>query len=149
MRGEPHTGISWTAQQVGDEYVTSARTITESDLIAFVAHAGYTEPLFLDARHGRPDGSQGRVVPALLTLGYADGLVLQTRMLHGTGIALLSFDLAVKAPVLLGDTIDVSVRIDEIRPTSDGLRAVVTTTNTVRNHHGEVVLVYRPKRLQR
>jgi acyl dehydratase len=111
--------------------------------------AGYFEPLFLDATHGRPDGSPGRVVPALLTLSYADGLVLQTRTLHGTGIALLGIDVSVKAAVSVGDTIRVRVRIDDVKPTSDDVRAIVTSTNTVLNQRDEAVLVYRPARMQR
>lgn len=146
---EPHPGVSWRELSVGQRYRTGARTITEADLVQFVAYGGYTEPLFLDARHGRPDGSPGRAVPAMLTLSYADGLVLQTRMLHRTGIALLDVSMEVKAAVVAGDTIEVDVTVDTIRPTSDGTRAVVSTTNVVTNQDGPTVLVYRPTRLQR
>jgi acyl dehydratase len=134
---------------VAASYRTGARTITEADLVQFVAYGGYTEPLFLDARHGRPDGTPGRAVPAMLTLSYADGLVLQTRLLHRTGLALLEVTMEVKAAVIVGDTIEVQVTIDAIRPTSDDIRAVVSSTNVVTNQDGETVLVYRPTRLQR
>jgi acyl dehydratase len=146
---EPHPGVPWRELSVGASYRTGARTITEADLVQFVAYGGYTEPLFLDARRGRPDGSPGRAVPAMLTLSYADGLVLQTRMLHRTGIALLDVNMEVKAAVGVGDTIEVEVTIDAIRPTSDDLRAVISSTNVVTNQEGATVLVYRPTRLQR
>ena len=82
---EPNRGIPWRQLEPGWTYRTSARTITETDLVQFAGAAGFFEPLFLDARHGKPDGTPGRVVPAMLTLSYAEGLVLQTRVLLGTG----------------------------------------------------------------
>lgn len=146
---EVNIGVPWRQLEVGEAFRTSSRTITEADVVQFVAYAGFSEPLFLDARHGRPDGSPGRVVPALLTLAYADGLVLQSRLLHGTGIAMLDIETKVLAPVAIGDTINVTVQVDEVRPTSDGVRAVVRTTNSVVNQHDDVVMTYRPTRLLR
>jgi acyl dehydratase len=146
---EPHRGISWRDLAVGWTFRTSARTITEADLVGFVNAAGLAEPLFLDARHGKPDGSPGRVLPAVLTLSYAEGLVLQSRVLHGTGVALLKIEIDVRAPLCVGDTITVAVKIADIAPTSDGLRARVATINSVIDQDNRVVMEYRPLRLQR
>ena len=68
---------------VARAFRTSARTITETDLANFVCASGFVEPLFLDARHGQVEGSSGRFVPAVLTLGLAEGLVVRSRVFHG------------------------------------------------------------------
>jgi acyl dehydratase len=74
---------------------------------------------------------------------------MQTRVLHGTGIAALRYDVSVTGPVLVGDTIAVAIGVEEISVTSDGVRARVETLNRVFNQRDEVVLEYRIMRLQR
>jgi acyl dehydratase len=58
-------------------------------------------------------------------------------------------ELDVRAPVFVGDTIDVVVEVTESRPSSKPGRGVVTARNTVRNQRGEVVMVFTPVRLIR
>lgn len=143
-------GLRWEDMGVGDTLTTSARTITEADLVAFVTTAGFLEPLFLDARVAVADGPYtGRLVPGALTFVFAEGLVIQTGVIHGTGLAFLGTDLRVVAPVYVGDTIEVEVEVTAARPSRTPGRGVVTTTNRVRNQRGDEVLVYAPTRLIR
>jgi acyl dehydratase len=79
----------------------------------------------------------------------AEGLVIQTHVIHGTGIAFVHMDLDIKAPVYVGDTLHVDVEVTESRATSTGGRGLVTTRNSVRNQRDEEVLVYTPVRLLR
>ena len=95
----------------GWAFRTSARTMTETDPATFVSASGFVEPLFLDARHGQVEGSSGRLVPAALTLGLAEGLVVQSRAFHGTALALFSIALDIRAPLRTGDTIAVAVEV--------------------------------------
>lgn len=134
---------------VGSVLTTSARTVTEADLVTFVTSAGFFEPLFLDARVAEGEPYNGRLVPGALTFVLAEGLVIQTGVIHGTGLAFLGADLKVLAPVYVGDTIAVSVEVTEARASRTAGRGVVTTTNTVCNQRGEEVLVYKPVRLIR
>ena len=144
---EHHVGVSWRELAPGWAFRTSARTITETDLATFVTAAGFVEPLFLDVRHRQVDGSLGRLVPAVLTLGLAEGLVVQSRVFHGTALALFSIALDIRAPLRTGDTIAVAVEVAEVSPTSDGKRAKVTTINTVIDQDDRIVMEYRPVRL--
>jgi acyl dehydratase len=134
---------------VGSKLRTAARTVTETDVINFITHCGFTEPLFLDARHAAEAGYTGRLVPGGLTYALAEGLVLQTNLLNGTGMAFMHMVLDVKAPVYVGDTIDVVVEVTESRPSSQPGRGVVTSRNSVFNQNGVEVLVYEPVRLIR
>jgi acyl dehydratase len=147
----PHLaqGRTWEEMTVGSAFRTAARTITETDLVNFVTWAGFTEALFLDASHAAEAGYTGRLVPGGLIYCIGEGLVLQTNVLNGTGLAFMSMDLNIKRPAYVGDTIHVVVEVIEARQASTGQRGVVTTRNTIRNQDGEDVLVYTPVRLIR
>jgi acyl dehydratase len=142
-------GLTWDAMTVGSAFRTSARTITETDLVNFVALGGFTEPLFYDARHAKAGGYSGRLVPGGLVYVFAEGLVLQTNVLHGTGLALMHLDFDISAPTYVGDTLHVVVRTIGSRASSKPGRGVVTSRCSIRNQRDEEVAVYRPVRLIR
>jgi acyl dehydratase len=142
-------GQTFEEMVVGTVFRTAARTITETDLVNFVTWGGFTEPLFWDAEHAGGGGYTGRLVPGALVYCLGEGLVLQTNVLHGTGLAFMAMELSVKRPAYVGDTLHVVVEVTETRKASSGERGVVTTRNTVRNQRGEDVLVYTPVRLIR
>ena len=142
-------GKTWEEMEVGGMFRTASRTITETDLVNFVTLAGFNEPLFWDAAHAAEGGYTGRLVPGALTYALAEGLVIQSHVLHGTGLAFMHMELDVRAPVFVGDTITVVVETTEARPSSREGRGVVTARNTVYNQHGQDVLVFTPVRLIR
>lgn len=92
----------------------------ETDLVNFIALFGFNEPLFWDARHAATAGITGRLVPGALTDCIAEGLVLQTHVPHGTGLAFMGMQLDVKRPVFVGDTLYAVVEVTESRPASAG-----------------------------
>lgn len=139
-------GLTWQELAVGTRFETLARTVTEADQVGFVTSMGLFEGLFLDARDTHLGGS-GRVVPGALTFAMAEGLVVQTQFIQGTGRALLGVEMKMLAPVVTGDTIQVRFEVTESRPTSDGERGIVKTRNEVVREDGEVVLEYTPARL--
>jgi acyl dehydratase len=142
-------GKTWEEMTVGSRYRTARRTITETDVVNFITLAGFNEPLFWDAHHAAEGGYEGRLCPGALTYAIAEGLVIQSHVLHGTGLAFMGMNLEVKRPVVVGDTIEVVVEVTESRPSSKPGRGVVTATNTVYNQRGEVVMVFTPVRLIR
>lgn len=142
-------GQTFEEMEPGSQFRTASRTITETDLIAFSTLAGLNEPLFYDEAASIDAGYGGRLVPGTLVFSYAEGLVMQSGVIHGTGLAFLSADVQVRNPVLAGDTITVVVEVLNVRPTSDGRRGVVTTRNTVVLRNGVTAMVYEPVRLIR
>ena len=137
-------GFHWQDLREGQRFRTFRRTVTEADLIGFVAVTGLLEPLFLDATHQGAMGS--RPVPAALTHALIEGMLLRG-MAHGTGLALLETHLRALAPVRVGDTIAAEVTVTAIRPTARGGRAVVTSAVRVLNAAGAAVMEYTVKRL--
>ncbi len=142
-------GNTYEEMVVGDRFRTASRTVTETDLVNFITMFGFNEPLFWDASHAASAGYDGRLCPGALTYAMAEGLVIQTHVLHGTGLAFMGMQLDVKKPLFVGDTIHAVVEVLESRPASRGSRGIVTTRVTVYNQRDEEVLVYVPVRLIR
>jgi acyl dehydratase len=134
-------GLSYERFQPGDRFRTLARTVSDFEILQFVTLTGFTEPLFMDMEYVRRESVFGaRVAPGVLTFGLAEGLTLQTGILHGTGLALLSYDVRVLAPVLAGDTISVEIEVLERRETRKPDRGVVTFRHRITNQRGEPVM---------
>lgn len=134
-------GVTFDEFSVGDRFTTLARTVSEVEIVNFVTLAGFTEPLFMDLEYvARKSVFKGRVAPGVLTFALAEGLAMQTGILHGTGLALLGFDVRVAAPVLAGDTLHVEVEVVGKRETRKPDRGVVTFRHRVMNQRGETVM---------
>src|SRR5947199_2882020 len=142
-------GLFFEDMRVGTSFRTAHRTITETDLMSFVHLGGFNEPLFYDARHAAGGGYTGRLLPGALVYMFAEGLILQTNVLHGTGLAFLQMELSVKAPTYVGDTLHVVVTVTESRKASRGERGIVATRCDITNQRGEIVAVFTPVRLIR
>lgn len=138
-------GPAWQDLVPGLAGRTLRRTITESDLVNFISATGMLEAIFIDAQYpGR--AIEGRLVPAALTQCLVEGMLFQT-VIQGVGLALLEIHTFAHAPVRVGDSVWGTLDIQEIRPTSKGNRAVVTSEVTVYNQEGVKVLSYQVKRL--
>ena len=110
---------------------------------------GFSEELFTNTEYIKSHAPMrgGHPVPGALVYSMAEGLVIPTT-LQGSGLAFLSMGFDIKGPTYVGDTIHVEIELTEIKPTSkDPSRALVRTTNDVKNQKGETVLVYTPLRM--
>lgn len=139
-------GFYWQDLKKGEKFRTLARTITETDIIGFVNVTGMTEVMFTDQTFQKGVAQKGRVAPGALTYTLIEGIQCQT-IIQATGLALLEVEKRILAPVMQGDTIHAIVEVLDVRPTSRGNRAVVTSKNDIINQHGEVVITYKAKRL--
>jgi 3-hydroxybutyryl-CoA dehydratase len=138
-------GFYWQDLAVGQRFRTFRRTVTESDLVAFIGVTGMLEAIFIDAAH-EGGAIAGRPVPAALTYALIEGFILQS-MIQGTGLAMLELHQKILKPVQVGDTIHATVEVSAIRETSKSGRAVVTSAIDVYNQRDEIVLTYSATRL--
>jgi acyl dehydratase len=133
---------------VGARYTTLARTISETDIVNFVNLGGFTEPLFQDMEYVKKESLFGRrLAPGALTLTFSEGLVMQTGLIHGVGMAWLGGEVTVTGPVLEGDTIRVEVEIADKRETKKLDRGIVTYRHRVLNQRDETVMELTLKRM--
>lgn len=132
------------------EVVTIARTVTETDLVNFVALSGMYESLFIDQEYIKAQSTySGRLVPGALVYAMSEGLIVQTGLLHGRGLAFLGLELSIRRPVYVGDTVRVAVRLAEKRETRHADRGIVTTAHRVLNQRDEETMLARVTRMIR
>ena len=135
------TAVHFEEFQVGDHYRTLGRTVSDFEILQFVTLTGFTEPLFMDLEYIRRESVfKTRVAPGVLTFAIAEGLALQTGLFHGTGLALMHYDVRVVAPVLAGDTVRLEIEVAEKRETRKPDRGVVTFRHRVVNQRAETVM---------
>ena len=143
-------GLNFEAHAVGATYRTLGRTVSETDIVNFVNLGGFTEPLFMDMEFvARASVFKRRAAPGALTFSLSEGLIMQTGLIHGTGMAWLGGEIKVVAPVLEGDTIRVEVEIVDKRETSKADRGIVTYRHRVLNQRDEVVMEAKIQRMIR
>jgi acyl dehydratase len=135
--------------EVGQTLTTMGRTITETDIVDFVALGGIFEELFINAEYAKTKSLfNGRVVPGLLVLVVAEGLfVLSGRTHHAR--AYLGLDaLRLLAPVLCGDTVSMRATVEAVRPSNSRPdTGVLTLSHLVVNQDGVETVSYMTNRL--
>jgi acyl dehydratase len=137
--------------RAGDRFTTGRRTVTEHDILQFVGLVGLTEPLFLDLEYIRKESLYGeRIAPGSLTFGIAEGLTVQTGIIHGTGMAFAGLDkMRLFGPVKVGDTIQVDIEVLDSKPIPARGGGIVRYRHWVKNQRGDTVMEYDVARLIR
>jgi acyl dehydratase len=143
-------GLTYEQHEIGAGHETLARTVSEADICAFVNLCGFNEPLFMDMEYvARESVFKGRPAPGAFTFALSEGLIMQTGLIHGTGMSYLGGEIRIVAPVLAGDTIRVRVVVADKRETKKPDRGIVTYRHEVVNQRGELVLEATVRRLIR
>lgn len=129
---------------------TTVRQVSQDDVVAFLRLSGMDEALFTDADFvQRLTPYDAPPLPGLLVQALAEGLVIRSGIVQGTGLAFLGGDVRVEGPTYVGDELHVEVALQGLRRTSKPGRGIVTTRNVVRKQDGTVVMVYQPSRMVR
>jgi acyl dehydratase len=144
-------GITFEGFRAGDRFTTGRRTVTEHDIMQFVGLVGLTEPLFLDLEYIKNESLYGeRIAPGSLTFGIAEGLTVQTGIIHGTGLAFVGIDkMRLFGPVKVGDTIEVEIEVLDTKEVPARGGGIVRYRHRVRNQRAETVMEYDVARLIR
>jgi acyl dehydratase len=144
------SGRQFNDFQLGQNFGTAKRTITEADHVNFTTSFGFFEPLFMDAAYVQTQTPyKARIVPGTLTLAVAEGLTILSGILHGTGIAFLGLELTVLKPVFIGDTLRVEIEVAERRETRKPEQGIVAFVHQVYNQDHAKVMAYTIRRMIR
>jgi acyl dehydratase len=125
--------------EVGQEYVSPGRTVTEADIVAFAGLSGDYNVLHTDAEFMRTSIFGERIAHGLLGLAIQSGLGTRAMPRPFATIAFLGLRWRFKGPIKIGDTIKVRIRVTDKRETSKPDRGIVVLQRTVTNQRGEVV----------
>jgi acyl dehydratase len=124
----------------GDVFTSAARTITESDVVAFAGLSGDFNPIHTDVEFAKETPYGQRVVYGLLGLSMLTGLLDRTGLFSGSAIAMLGIrDWTFTAPLFIGDTIRFHLTIVDVRRARSGDRGVVQRYFELMNQRDEVV----------
>jgi acyl dehydratase len=134
------TGLYWEEWEVGRQFVSAGRTVTEADIVAFAGLSGDYNPLHTNEEFAKQTDFGGRIAHGPLVYAIAAGLLFQLHLYDDTLIAFLGFeDLRFTKPVKPGDTIHARVTVTERRETSRPERGIMKRRLEVLNQRGEVV----------
>jgi acyl dehydratase len=130
----------WEEWEIGAEFESPARTVTEADIVQFAGLSGDYNPLHVNEEYCKTTMFGGRIAHGPLVYAIAAGLLFQLHLYDDTLIAFLGFeDLRFTKPVKPGDTIHARVKVLEKNETSKPDRGVMKRELRVINQRGEVV----------
>ena len=133
-------GMFWEEWEIGAEFQTDSRTITEADVVNFAGISGDYNPLHIDEEFSKQPQFGTRIAHGPLVYSIAAGLLFQLHLYDDTLIAFLGFDsLKFTLPVKIGDTVRVRVEVLEKRETSKPDRGVMKRLLQVLNQRDEIV----------
>jgi len=124
--------------EVGEEYESPGRTVTESDIVLFAGLSGDYNVLHTDAEFMKQSPFGERIAHGLLGLSIQAGLFTRATQAYAT-LALVGLRWRFKNPIKIGDTIRLRARVASKRETSQPDRGLITVERTVLNQRGEVV----------
>lgn len=124
--------------EVGDEYTSPGRTVTEADIVLFAGLSGDYNVLHTDAEYMKSSLFGERIAHGLLGLSIQQGLL--DRVVPGQSLGpLAGVKWKFKGPIKIGDTIRVRARVLAKTETSKPDRGLITLERTVLNQRDEVV----------
>jgi len=101
---------------VGEKILTTARTVTEADIVSFAGLSGDFNQIHIDAEFAGQTPFGARVAHGLLGLAIASGLAVQTGFMEQTVMAFRTIDeWKFSAPIFIGDTIHVVLEVLELK----------------------------------
>lgn len=124
--------------QVGEEYESPGRTVTETDIVLFAGLSGDYNVLHTDAEFMKKSIFGERIAHGLLGLAVQAGLLTRATTAYAT-LAFVGLRWKFRAPIKIGDTIRVRARVGAKRETSQPDRGLVTLERRILNQRDEVV----------
>lgn len=125
--------------EVNAEYVSTARTITEADVINFAGVSGDFNRIHTDAEYCKTTPYGQRVVHGLLGMSVLTGLLYRTGLFDGTTLAMVGIsEWHFRAPIFIGDTVHMRLRVTGVRRVSSGDRGIVERWFQLVNQDGKV-----------
>ena len=124
--------------EIGQEWESLGRTITETDIVSFAGVSGDFNPIHMDHEFAKSTAYRQPIAHGLLIWAISSGLGVNAPPMRT--LAFMSIrDWQFKGPVFIGDTIRVRSKVLEKEARSRGRRGVVTWQRQVINQDDKVV----------
>ncbi|WP_415838265.1 MaoC/PaaZ C-terminal domain-containing protein [Polaromonas hydrogenivorans] len=143
-------GLYFDDFEIGQEIVTSARTITLTDIVNFACLSGDFNEVHTNFEYCKTTAAGEPIAHGPLVYAVAAGLQYATGVNDGTLLALLQIDgWKMLSSVKHGDTIRLHSRVLEKKESSKGDRGVVTFLRQIIKHDGTTAQEMTAKYLYR
>lgn len=133
-------GKTFDEFELGQEFTTASRTITEADVVAFAGLSGDFNPLHTDEEFAKATPMKTRIAHGPLILSIASGQANLLGVFEGTTIALLSMTTRYTAPVRFGDTVRTVLKLTDKKESKKPDRGIATFSVNVLNQRDEKVI---------
>jgi len=133
-------GLYYEDFVIGQAYLTSRRTVTQTDIVNFACLSGDHNAPHIDHEFCKTQPYGEPIAHGPLVFAISGGLQCLSGVNDGTIIAMLGVDdWRMRAPVKHGDTIHVEFTPIEKRLSSKGGQGIVVTNRLIKNQRDEVV----------
>lgn len=139
IRSYTFPGNTYDEWEIGTEYYTGARTITEADIVNFAGLSGDWSATHTNDVYGKSTIYGTRIAYGNVTFIVSMGLMSQTLMFEGTTLALLDFKISYQEPVRFEDTIYCKFSATEKRMSKKPGQGIITIHACVYNQNDEQV----------
>lgn len=124
--------------EVGDRVVTKPRVVTKTDLELYASATGDTHPMFLSEQYAQSLGWRTQIVPGLLSLSIAVGLMIQSGFIAEVVAFMGAREINFHLPVYPYDTIRAEGEVLSKKQIKDG-RWICSYKWLIRNQRDEAV----------
>ena len=126
--------------EVGKEYFSPARTVTEADVTNFAGLSGDFNPLHTDEEFARQNLFGTRIAHGALGFIISTGLSNQMGIYEGTTIAFMECTVKYPAPLKIGDTVHAVIVPTETRHSSKPGKGILKQNLKLVNQDGVTVM---------
>ncbi len=133
-----HRGLFWDDFELGQEFHSPGRTVTETDIVLFAGLSGDFNPLHMDESFARESSFGKRMAHGALIQSLMTGMIAQLGIFEGTTIALRRLDSKFKSAVFFGDTLFASITVVQKKGLKGGQGLLFFSTR-VKNHNERIV----------
>ncbi|GBD35055.1 Bifunctional protein PaaZ [bacterium HR36] len=124
--------------EVGQEWESPGRTVTEADIVHFAGLSGDFNPIHMDHHFAQTTPFRRPIAHGLLTLSLTSGLSVNCPPMRTLALVAIK-DWQFREPVFIGDTLRVrsKVLVKELR--GRGKRGLITWQRQVLNQNNKIV----------
>ncbi len=131
-------GMYFEEFEAGQKIVSTGRTVTEADIVAFAGLSGDFTQIHTDAEYSKKSPAGQRVAHGLLGMSIASGLAAQTGVMEGTVLYFREItEWKFIKPIYIGDTIHIELVVQETKAIRRIGGGTVTIALNVINQGGE------------
>lgn len=124
--------------EVGQEWESVGRTITEADVVNYAGVSGDFNPIHMDHEYARTTPFRRPIAHGLLVLAIGSGLGVNCPLMRTIAFSQVR-EWNFKEPIFIGDTVHLKSRLLEKNPRGRGRRAEMVWYRGIINQDGKIV----------